>query len=515
MNNKLSLSIFASFGAVFFLSFSTNSVLQDRWTAPAEADTLKSPFAPSPEVIRKGENLFNTYCVSCHGKTGLGDGSPGKYPLEPANFHSKVVTDQTDGALFWKMSKGRGVMPAYAASFSEEQRWQLVAYIRQLPRLFNAQSGLPKGKVLLPSNYKINAKTSTVYFPLPAKVKNVVNSESQLFMVDTVVKGLNRPWSMVFLPDKRVLIAERGGKLRVVKNGRLQSVSIGGNVPFGLRDIKLHPKFEQNHIVYISYYIEPVKPDGGYTVLLRGRLEGDKLVDEKIIYKAGLKLDGEWYGSRIALDKTGHVFLTVGIHHTRKNAQVLSSVEGKTMRLNYDGSIPSDNPFINTPGALPEIYSYGHRVNEGIEYDPKTGNIFSTEFGELGGDELNIIKPGRNYGWPIVTYSLEYNGSIISKSPFLEGMEPPVYHFAIAPSNLTFVYGDQYPAWNGNVFIGGLAAKSLLRVAMKDNVVTHEETLLETIGRIRDVKYGPDQFLYVMTEDSGVIVRLVPLKKNN
>lgn len=512
MNKKLSVSIIASVAAMLFLSFSTTVILQEPWKAPAGADTLKSPFPPSPPVIREGENLFNTYCVSCHGKTGFGDGAPGKFKIEPANFHSQQVTEQSDGALFWKMTTGRGMMPAYGAALSEEKRWQLVAYLRQFPRQTSTSVKAPSLPV---ADYRIDAKAGRQYFPLPDRVRNVVNSDCQLFMVDTVVTGLKRPWSMVFLPDQTALIAERGGKLLLVKDGRLQSTPVGGNVPMNLRDVKLHPKFQQNKLVYISYYLDPVKPDGrGYTILMRAKLVGDKLVDEKILYKAGpFKGNGEWFGSKIAFDKKGYVFFTVGIRGERKNAQDLSVPDGKTMRLKDDGSIPSDNPFVNTPGALPEIYSYGHRMHEGLALDPKTGNILSTEFGELGGDELNIIKRGANYGWPLVSHSLEYNGSIISKSPFKEGIEPSIHHFAIAPSDLEFVYGNTYPCWDGNVFIGGLPNKLLYRVAMKNNVVTHEERLLETIGRVRDVKYAPDQLLYVMTEDTGIIVRLIPLKK--
>ncbi len=238
------------------------------------------------------------------------------------------------------------------------------------------------------------------------------------------------------------------------------------------------------------------------------------MVDEKILYKAGpFKLDGEWYGSKIAFDQKGYLFFTVGIRGKRKNAQDLSNPEGKIMRFKDDGSIPPDNPFINTPGALPEIYSYGHRMHEGLVCDPKSGKMYSTEFGELGGDELNVIRSGLNYGWPLATYSLEYDGSIISKSPFMKGMEPPIYHYAIAPSDLTFVYGDTYPGWNGNIFIGGLAAKILYRIVMENDTVIHNESLLKGIGRVRDVKYGPDKYLYIMTEDTGIIVRIIPVSK--
>jgi glucose/arabinose dehydrogenase len=514
MNKIICISLIVLVGSVLFFSFSLTRNLQDPWKAPAYADTIKSPFSFSPPVIREGENLYNIYCVSCHGKTGLGDGSPGKFKIEPANFHTKAVTDQKDGALFWKLSAGRGIMPGYGSAFSEEKRWQLISYIRQFPKLSGAIASA-KPQALLPLiDYKIDVKMSGQYFPLPQRLSNLTSSESQLFMVDTVVKGLNRPWSMVFLPDKTVLIAERGGKLLLIKNGKLQNKPIGGNVPKGLRDLKLHPHFQKNKLIYLSYYLDPIGSEPGYTILMRGRLEGNHFVDEKILYKAGpFKGNGEWYGSKIAFDKKGYLFFTVGLKSDRKNAQDLSLSDGKTMRLNDDGTIPSDNPFVNNPNALPEIYSYGHRVHEGLLYDSKEDRLLSTEFGELGGDELNVIKPGLNYGWPVVSHSLEYNGSIISKSPFLEGMEPPVSHFSIAPSGLDFVYGNIYPKWKGNLFIGGLATKMLYRMVIDKNSVSHHENLLPNIGRVRDVKFAPDHFLYVITEDTGLLVRLIPVKK--
>lgn len=516
MNKKVLIAIVVVLGAIISISSRTTYLKQEPWKAPAEADTIQSPLPFSPEVIKEGEKLFAVYCVSCHGKTGLGDGSPGKFKVAPANFHSKRVADQTDGALFWKLSNGRGIsMPSYKAVFSEEKRWQLIAYIRQFARQsVIASTASTSISIKDISNYKLDAKAPGSYFPLPSKVQNVTRSENQLFMVDTVVKGLSRPWSMAFLPGNQVLIAQRDGRLMQVKGGRLQSAPISGNVPKGLRDVKLHPQFDKNKLVYLSYYIDPVSPSPGYSVLMRARLEGDKLVDEKILYKAGpFRGNGEWYGSKIAFDKSGYLYFTVPIKSERKTAQDLSLPDGKTMRFKDDGSIPADNPFIKTPNALPEIFTYGHRVHEGLAMDSKSGVIFSSEFGELGGDEINAIKSGANYGWPIVSYSLEYNGAIISQSPTREGIEPPLHHFAVAPSDIEFLYSNRYPGWNGNLFTGALAAKMLQRSVVKNNVVTHDERLLENIGRVRDVKLGPDMFLYVMTEDTGVIVRLIPVKK--
>lgn len=356
--------------------------------------------------------------------------------------------------------------------------------------------------------------TENAYFPLPKKELEIIRSESQAFMIDTVVTELDRPWSMVFLPDNIVLIGERKGNIVVISNGRVQEKSIGGNVPKSLRDIKLHPNYKDNGWIYLSYYIEPLDKKGGQTALMRAKLVDGKLVDEEVLYKTGsFRENGEWYGSKITFDREGHLYFTVGIRGDRKNAQDLSNPSGKTMRFYDDGSIPDDNPFLGNPDALPEIYTYGHRMHEGLVCDPETGVIWSTEFGELGGDELNIIKPGSNYGWPEVTYSLEYSGEIISKDSVRNDVESPVHHFMSAPSDLDFVFGDRYPGWDKNLFIGSLVKGQLMRFELNGNTFVKKEVLLEGIGRVRDVKFAPDKYLYALIEDSGMLVRLIPVNE--
>ena len=371
MNNR-AVFLFCCFSALVLLSFKSNDHLQEHWKAPESADTIKSPFSFTPSFIREGEKLYTTLCVTCHGQNGLGDGQPGRYKIEPANFHKKQFTDQKDGAIFWKLSNGKGIMPAYGVALSEEKRWQLLAYIRQ----FSKQNlDLSAKKVVVPlKNYTINRAIPSPYFPLPAKVSNAIATEELVLMVDTVAKGLKRAWSMTFLPDQTVLIAERSGKILRMKGGKLLD-TLTGNIPSSLRDIKLHPDFKTNKQIYLSYYIEPIKAKGtgGYTALMTAKLQGNKLIEEKTIYKAGpFKNNGDWFGSKIGFDK-GYLFFSIGIHSPRNNAQSLSAFDGKTMRLNYDGTIPKDNPFVNTPGALPEIYSYGHRMNQGMRGVPKSG----------------------------------------------------------------------------------------------------------------------------------------------
>jgi len=527
MINKAIVYILSGVGVFTFLSFKTTTIYQgrERWEAPTSADAFRNPYPlswgsrmASTSILSEGEDMYNTYCVACHGKGGQGGGAPGMtFDVQPANFQDKAVKDQSDGALFWKLSEGRGGMPSYKTLLSDDKRWKLITYIRKLSNEGNnfvSSSGLKK--TLPVTDYIFESALESQYFPLPRNVSNVIRSESQLFMVDTVVSGLIRPWSMAFLPDNTVLIAERSGKLLRVKNGKVQEKPVEGNIPKELRDIKLHPEYNQNSEIYLSYYFESAERGENYTVLMKARLEGDKLVDNKILYKGGpFKQGAFWYGSKIAFDGEGYLYFTIGGTGKRENSQDLSNPAGKTMRFYDDGRIPEDNPFVNRPDALPEIYSYGHRMHEGLTYDPVTDAIWSTEFGELGGDEINIIKAGANYGWPEVTFSLEYSGEIISEDSLREDIEPPVHHMTIAPSDLTFVYGDRYPGWDGNLFIGGLRKSMpfLYRADIRKNVFISDEELLQNIGRVRDVKFAPDKFLYIMTEDTGIIVRLIPVQK--
>lgn len=521
MNKKVVLFALC-IGVVAAMSFSTKNTFQDPWKAPEWADTLDNPFqlrwgqkTIDPAKLVKTQELYNSYCSTCHGATGSGDGSLGAgLPIKPADFHSIRVKEQSDGAIFWKLSEGRGAMPSYKGTLTDEQRWQLVAYIRQLSGLANVLPGALKFENTGISQVLIKPGLKSQYFPIPTKVRNLINSEVQSFMLDTVVSGLQRPWSMVFVPDGTMLITERGGKLQRTRNGKLMAQPVGGNIPGELRDIKLHPKFKENGLVYIAYYTEPDGPGQGNTNLMRGKLVGDKLENIQQLYSVGpIKGSPFYFGSKIAFDGKGYLFFTVGIAGARKNAQDLTVPTGKTMRFNDDGTIPKDNPFVNVPGALPEIWSYGHRMHQGLLYDPKLDRLLNMEFGEMGGDELNVVKRGANYGWPLVTFSKEYTGAVISPDSLREGIEAPLHHWTFAPSDVEFVSGENYPKWDGNLFVGGLIKRTLMRVDIKGDVVSHDEKLLEYLGRIRDVKMGPDKLLYVMTEDSGVIVRLIPVQK--
>lgn len=341
----------------------------------------------------------------------------------------------------------------------------------------------------------------------------IIHSEAESFVVDTVTANLERPWGMTFLPDESILITERDQRVLIIRDGQPPE-PIDGNLPQELRDIELHPQFEENGWVYISSYND--QPENARTsVLMRARLDDDALVDVEVLYTAGpFRWGSGWTGSRIVFDSENYLYYPVGVRDDIYTPQDKSNASGKIMRLHDDGSIPSDNPFVDEPDALPEIYTYGHREHQGLAFHPVTEELWGNEHGAFGGDELNIIKPGLNYGWPWASYSLDYDGTPVTEETdtLREGMEPPVHHWtpSISPSGLTFVVGDTYPGWNGNAFSGSLSQRMLNRSVIEDNLVVHDEKLLSDVGRVRTVKIGPDGYLYLITEDTGLLLRLLP-----
>ncbi|NNM05148.1 MAG: PQQ-dependent sugar dehydrogenase [Gemmatimonadetes bacterium] len=349
------------------------------------------------------------------------------------------------------------------------------------------------------------------------------------FRVVTVAEELVNPWAMAFVPGGDMLVTERPGRLRIIRDGKLLSGPVPG-VPAvfargqgGLMDVVLHPDFAANRLVYLSFS-KPV--DGGSestTAVVRGRFEGDRLLDVEEIFEAVSRGNGH-YGSRLAFDRDGFLFITVGDRQAPPRgdleahpAQDLSNHHGTTIRLHDDGRVPADNPFVGRAGARPEIWSYGHRNAQGLAFDPETGDLWLNEHGPQGGDELNLVLPGRNYGWPVIGYGVNYgSGSPIHESTHQEGMEQPVHYWvpSIATCGLLVYTGDRFPEWKGNVFVGGLAGQQLARLTMDGTGVVSEETLLAGRGRIRDVRQGPDGFIYVSIEDRGgaptPIIRLEP-----
>jgi len=351
--------------------------------------------------------------------------------------------------------------------------------------------------------------------PRPAKVV------SSGYKVAEIAKGLDHPWSMAFLPDGSMLVTERAGRLRLIKNGSLQVEPIAG-VPAvhtgsqaGLFDIVLHPKFSENRLIYLTYAAGTRAANG--TQVARARFDGGALRELQVIFKAmPLKDTDNHYGGRMAFLPDGTFALTVGEgFEYREKAQDLTSDLGKIVRLNDDGSVPPNNPFIDRPSVRPEIYTWGHRNPQGLAYDAPSGRLYETEHGPRGGDELNIIVARKNYGWPVITYGMDYSGAYVSPYTERPGLEQPVIYWtpSIAPSGLAVYRGDRFPAWRGDLFVGALAFEHLRRVHVDDRgeVVAQEQLLNDLHWRIRDVRAPPDGYLYVCTDErDGRVLRLEP-----
>ncbi|HEX3949754.1 MAG TPA: PQQ-dependent sugar dehydrogenase [Steroidobacteraceae bacterium] len=353
--------------------------------------------------------------------------------------------------------------------------------------------------------------------PQPAKVVKTG------YKVTEIAKGLDHPWSMAFLPDGSILVTERVGRLRLIKDGSLRPQPIAG-VPAvhtgsqaGLFDIVLHPKFSENHVVYLTYAAGTAAANG--TQVARARFEGNSLQDLHVIFKATpLKDTDNHYGGRMAFLPDGTFALTIGEgFEYREKAQDLTSDLGKIVRLSDDGSVPQDNPFVGQASVRPEIYTWGHRNEQGLTFDGQSGLLYETEHGPRGGDELNVIVARRNYGWPVITYGMDYSGAYVSPYTQRPGLEQPVIYWtpSIAPSGLAVYHGDKFPAWRGDLFVGALAFKHLRRIHLDErgNVIDQEQLLNDFNRRIRDVRAAPDGYLYVCTDESdGRVLRLEPAR---
>ena len=345
-------------------------------------------------------------------------------------------------------------------------------------------------------------------------------SKRERIRVSTIVTGLDHPWGLAFLPDGRKLVTERSGQLRIVEaDGRLSAPLAGVPTVYaqgqgGLLDVTLDPEFERNRTVYLSY-AEP-GPGGASTAVARGRLENGRLADVSVIFRQAPKVQGSnHFGSRLVFARDGTLFVTLGERYAyRERAQDLSTDLGKIVRINRDGSVPRDNPFVGRAGVRPEIWSYGHRNVQGAALHPVTGVLWIDEHGAQGGDELNILRAGLNYGWPVITLGVDYDGSKIGEGREKPGMEQPIYSWtpSIAPSGMAFYTADAFPNWRGSLFVGSLKFGLLVRLELNGDTVTSEERLLEPIGeRIRDVRSGPDGRLYLLTDSpNGRLLRIDP-----
>lgn len=352
--------------------------------------------------------------------------------------------------------------------------------------------------------------------PDPGKV---FQTDKAKFRVVRVAGSLEHPWSLAFLPNGDMLVTERAGRLRLISGGKVRRQPIAG-VPAvvasgqgGLLDVILDPGFAKNRLIYLSYAGR--QRGGANTHVMRARYSAKGLTDQKVIFRAEPAANrGVHYGSRLAFGRDGMLYVTVGERGDPDRAQDLSSHNGSVIRIRPDGSVPPDNPFVGEADVRPEIYSYGHRNPQGLAVHPDTGAVWAQEHGPRGGDEVNLIRRGVNYGWPVITFGRAYSGFSIGEGTHKTGMAQPMWKWvpSIAPSGMMFYSGTKFPGWRGNLFVGALKDELVARLEMKGGKIVSEERLLTgAIGRIRDLRQGPDGLVYLLNDESdGAVYRLEP-----
>jgi glucose/arabinose dehydrogenase len=451
----------------------------------------------APVLSKEGALVYQTYCAGCHGKQLEGGAS--------ASLLSKELKHGVDRkSIVNIISNG---IPG-----TEMMKWSGVINDKEIGAI---------------TDYILEVRKS----PELAKTKNekpsIVNTKRYNLNIERLVtQGIERPWGITFVDAKRALITGSKGELRWMINGKLDTQKVEG-IPKsyasdqvgGMMDVIVDPDYAKNGWVYLAYSHNPAnstdKRTPGMTKVVRGKVTGHRWLNEQTLFQVNDSLlvkGGSRWGCRFMFDKAGYLYFTIGDMDRAKDAQILSRPAGKIYRINKDGTIPKDNPFSRRPGVLKSIYSYGNRNAQGIAQHPVTGLIYATEHGPQGGDELNIIKKGANYGWPIITYGIDYNGSKVSDLTEKEGMEQPVTYWtpSIAVSAIAFTGGKVFPEWENNLLVGALKFEELRRVVIDGDQVKEQEILLKGYGRIRDVCMGPDGALYVLTNSPDAVLRIRP-----
>ena len=449
------------------------------------------------EITRDGGVIYEQMCANCHG-TGLGGGKGGSL-LGGALKHGDSDESLTKSIRDGFPATG---MPAFGQALNEAEIRAVVVHLRE--RLANQHA--PE-------------KTE------PIDANQVRASELHSYRIETIVdQGLEVPWSFVFFPDKRILVTERAGRLRIIDHGQL-SAPIEG-VPTviekgegGLMSVALHPDFTHNHWVYLAFS-DPGEGETAMTKVVRARFADNRLTELEPIFsvpKENYPPGYVLFGCRMEF-LGDHLFFSIGERGVTGDAQKPDVPTGKIHRVLDDGRIPPDNPYAHTPGVLGTIWAIGVRNPQGLAFDPVTHALWETEHGPRGGDELNLIEPGKNYGWPVITHGINYDGTAITDQTAADGMEQPVRHWtpSIATSQIAFYTGDRFPKWKNHLFLGSLAQQKFIRIELDGKRIIHEEELFKNLGRIRDIKTGPDGYLYLALEQlggaSGRIVRLVPVE---
>ena len=445
----------------------------------------------------KTEEIYRMHCAACHGASF--EGGQGGSLVDGEWKHGA-----SDEAITRSITKGKpelGMIP-WEGVLTPEQIRGLVILFREMEK-----QTLAKG----------------MEFPVPAADK-VVKTKLHDYRIETLVsEGLENPWAIAFLPDGRKLVTEKSGRLRIVSaDGKLDPVAIEGlpevieHGQGGLLEVALHPDYSKNGWVYLGLS-DGTRGDGGVrctTAVVRGRIKDHRWTDQEWIYRPDEKFrsaSGAHFGTRFVF-AVGYIYFVIGERGGMMEAQDLSRPSGKVFRLHDDGRVPADNPFVGSKEAIAGIWSYGHRNPQGLAMDPRDGSMYDTEHGPRGGDELNLILPGRNYGWPVVTYGMNYDGTPMVADTEKEGIERPLTYWvpSIAVCGLDFYAGEKFPKWKNDLLAGALAQQEVRRIRIVDRKVVEQEVILKNIGRVRDVAAGPDGLVYVVLNQPDRIVQLLP-----
>lgn len=437
-------------------------------------------------------NAFATHCASCHGSDLKGD-----IAQSLLDGSWQFGSRKNDIARSIKFGHPHHGMPSWGAVLPDEEIDTLASFLLAEEK----RQGISKAE-------------------LPATI------ETQDYVLSTSVyaDGLDRPWGIAFTGDNDALITEKGGKVRIVRNGELVADTITGTPQVkdrgqgGLMDINVDPDYTSNGWVYLSYShpLDPKEGEDGIpamTKIVRGHIEGNTWTDEQVLFEANhdhYRTTSHHYGSRIVFDPKGHLYFSIGDRGDKDMAQDLSRPNGKVHRINRDGTVPSSNPFYGQQNLVQTIYSYGHRNPQGLAVHPTTGKVWDTEHGPLGGDELNLIKAGKNYGWPVISYGINYNGTIMTDLTAKEGMEQPNFYWkpSIAVCGLDFYAGDLFPKWQNKLLVGALKFEEVQLLDIVDDRVIYRQTILKNYGRVRDVTSGPDGAIYVVLNNPDRVIRL-------
>lgn len=460
---------------------------------------LGSAVSLTAQIQRPGRvnQNYTQFCAACHGANMEGAQAPSM--LDDVWVHGGDDESLAKAIRNGFPEKG---MPAWSAALPEEDVRAMVIYIREQREKFK------KGQLTIPK---------------PAE-SVTVKSQLHDYQLKTWVEGLNDPWSMTFLPDRRALVTEKRGRLYVIENGKLSEPisglpAVDTASQAGLYDVVPHPDFARNGWIYLSFSDPQTNAAGravSLTRIIRGKLKEGALVEQQTIFQGAVDIypnaGGVHFGGRIAFDKAGYLYFTIGERGTGPNAQNLGVPMGKIHRVHDDGRIPADNPFVKDTKAVPSIWSYGHRNPQGLAVHPVTGAIYNAEHGPRGGDEINFVRGGRNYGWPIITYGMDYNGTPMPTAvgTAKEGMEQPMTYWvpSIAPCGINFYTGDLFPKWKNNLFVASLAVQELHRLEIQGDKVVAQEVVFKDLGRIRYVANGPDGALYVLLPNR--VARIAP-----